>query len=134
MSYVRLSPPAKVIKELVETEREYISSLEELQQYQNELASSKVFSKDMMSQLFSNLNELLDFQRRFMVGMESTLNLGVAEQRIGQLFILNEEAFEVYYPFCVNRNNAKDFVLNRGEELNVRISSNGVLNSQSLNR
>ncbi|KAI8829554.1 hypothetical protein BJ741DRAFT_622700 [Chytriomyces cf. hyalinus JEL632] len=108
---------ARVIKELVETERAYIFSLEELQRYQNELASSKVFSKDMMSQLFSNLNELLDFQRRFMVGMESTLNLGVAEQRIGQLFILNEEAFEVYYPFCGNYENASDFVLNRGEEL-----------------
>ncbi|KAJ3224519.1 hypothetical protein HDU81_008494 [Chytriomyces hyalinus] len=108
---------ARVIKELIETERQYIFSLEELQRYQNELASREVFSKYEMNQLFSNLDELLDFQRRFMVGMESTLNLGVAEQRIGQLFILNEEAFEVYYPFCGNYENASDFVINRGEEL-----------------
>ncbi|ORY40088.1 hypothetical protein BCR33DRAFT_719503 [Rhizoclosmatium globosum] len=85
--------------------------------YQSELAATKVFSKDMMHQLFSNLNELVDFQRRFMVGMESTLNLGLAEQRIGQLFLLNEEAFEVYYPFCANYQTAQNFALMQGEEL-----------------
>ncbi|KAJ3051941.1 hypothetical protein HDU99_008285, partial [Rhizoclosmatium hyalinum] len=108
---------ARLIKELVETERAYIFSLEELQKYQSELAATKVFSKDMMHQLFSNLNELVDFQRRFMVGMESTLNLGLAEQRIGQLFLLNEEAFEVYYPFCANYQTAQNFALMQGEEL-----------------
>ncbi|KAI8612116.1 Dbl homology domain-containing protein [Chytriomyces sp. MP71] len=139
-----LDNKSRVIKELVETERAYIFSLEELQRYQNELGATKMFSKDMMQQLFSNLNELLDFQRRFMVGMESTLNLGVSEQRIGQLFVLNvsfilllqcpglrgltgdfssvetqEEAFEVYYPFCGNYQNASGFVLSHGDELKL---------------
>ncbi|KAJ3063573.1 hypothetical protein HDU98_000603 [Podochytrium sp. JEL0797] len=71
----------------------------------------------MMYGLFSNLNELLDFQRRFMVGMESTLNLGLVEQRIGQLFILNEEAFEVYFPFCGNYQVAQNAALAQAEDL-----------------
>ncbi|KAI9350264.1 hypothetical protein BDR26DRAFT_915184 [Obelidium mucronatum] len=108
---------SRLIKELVETERAYIFSLEELQRYQNELAATRVFSKDMMNALFSNLNELLDFQRRFMVGMESTLNLGLIEQRIGQLFIVNEESFEVYFPFCCNYQTAQMFALSQQEEL-----------------
>ncbi|KAJ3063574.1 hypothetical protein HDU98_000604 [Podochytrium sp. JEL0797] len=108
---------SRLIKELVETERAYIFSLEELQRYQNELAQTKVFSKDMMYGLFSNLNELLDFQRRFMVGMESTLNLGLVEQRIGQLFIHNEDAFEVYFPFCGNYQVAQNAALAQAEDL-----------------
>ncbi|KAJ3031209.1 UNVERIFIED_CONTAM: hypothetical protein HDU68_005815 [Siphonaria sp. JEL0065] len=108
---------SRLIKELVETERAYINSLEELQLYQNELAATKLFTKDMIAQLFSNLNEVLDFQRRFMVGMESTLNLSLVEQRIGQLFILNEDAFEVYFPFCGNYANAQTFAVAQQEEL-----------------
>ncbi|KAJ3391495.1 hypothetical protein HDU84_005870 [Entophlyctis sp. JEL0112] len=110
---------ARLIKELVETERAYIFSLEELQRYENELASSKIFSSEMVYMLFSNLDDLLDFQRRFMVGMESTVNLGVVEQRIGQLFILNEEAFEIYFPFCANYQNACNLVVAHTENLKM---------------
>ncbi|KAJ3141358.1 hypothetical protein HK100_007786 [Physocladia obscura] len=110
---------ARVIKEIVETERAYLFALEELQNYEHELTSARVFSLEMVNILFSNLDELLDFQRRFMVGMESTLNLGVVEQRIGQLFILNEEAFGVYFPFCRNYQNASNFALSQAEDLKL---------------
>ncbi|KAJ3120164.1 hypothetical protein HK100_012911 [Physocladia obscura] len=117
---------SRVIKEIVETERAYLFSLEELQRYEHELKTSKLLSSEMVVSLFSNLDELLDFQRRFVVGMESTFNLGVVEQRIGQLFILNgvkvetnerEEAFEVYFDFCRNYQRASDFALAQAEDL-----------------
>ncbi|KAI8612126.1 hypothetical protein BC830DRAFT_1138251 [Chytriomyces sp. MP71] len=108
---------SRLIKEIVTSERTFMVSLEELHRLQNELAASKIFSKDMMQQLFSNLNELLDFQRRFMVGIESTFNFGASEHRIGQLFLLNEEAFEVYFPYCGNYDMAAEFVLEHAEEL-----------------
>ncbi|KAJ3354331.1 hypothetical protein HDU83_005486 [Entophlyctis luteolus] len=93
---------SRLIKEIVETERAYIFALEELHRYEVELINTKVFVREMAEILFSNLDDLLDFQRRFMVGMESTVNLGVVEQRIGQLFILN---------------NATKFAVTEAEEL-----------------
>ncbi|KAJ3017791.1 UNVERIFIED_CONTAM: hypothetical protein HDU68_011481, partial [Siphonaria sp. JEL0065] len=108
---------SRLIKELIETERSYIASLELLQKYQNEVVNTKALTKEMMSILFSNLNELLDFQRRFMVAMEGTLHVGVTEHRLGQLFLLNEEAFEVYFPFCINYQTAQDFAASQDSEL-----------------
>ncbi|KAJ3287299.1 hypothetical protein HDU79_005808 [Rhizoclosmatium sp. JEL0117] len=82
-----------LLKELVETENAYIYALEELQKYEAELAASKVFSKDMIKSLFSNLNELVDFQRRFAIGLESTIRLGFDNQKIGELFTVNVMSF-----------------------------------------
>ncbi|KAJ3279390.1 hypothetical protein HDU79_000643, partial [Rhizoclosmatium sp. JEL0117] len=107
----------RLLKELVETENAYIYALEELQKYEAELAASKVFSKDMIKSLFSNLNELVDFQRRFAIGLESTIRLGFDYQKIGELFMVNEKAFEVYFPFCSNFQSSQNFVATQTEKL-----------------
>ncbi|KAJ3156672.1 hypothetical protein HDU86_003896 [Geranomyces michiganensis] len=93
---------AKVVAEMLNTERQYSTDLEKLQHYQRELQSQNIVPRDMILQLFANLDELLDFQRRFLLQMEATLSLPPAEQRLGQLFIQNEQAFSVYIPFCGN--------------------------------
>ncbi|TPX63017.1 hypothetical protein PhCBS80983_g00047 [Powellomyces hirtus] len=93
---------AKVVAEMLNTERMYSTDLEKLQRYQRELQSQNIVPRDMILQLFANLDELLDFQRRFLLQMEATLSLPANEQRVGQLFVQNEQAFSVYIPFCGN--------------------------------
>jgi cell division control protein 24 len=80
---------ARTIKELVDTERGYVNALEVLQRFQNAAIADKILSKENIRGMFSNLNDLVDFQRRFMLQMESTLVLQQKEQRIGLLFIQN---------------------------------------------
>ncbi|KAJ8329985.1 Guanine nucleotide exchange factor for Cdc42p [Batrachochytrium dendrobatidis] len=98
---------ARVVMELLETERLYITSLQELLTYENELLSNNsIVNKDMIYKIFANLPDLVDFQRRFLISMETTLSLPQMDQRIGALFINNEEGFSVYEPMCGNYDNA----------------------------
>ncbi|KAJ3328042.1 hypothetical protein HDU76_010694 [Blyttiomyces sp. JEL0837] len=108
---------SKLIKELIDTERAYIHALEQLQTYQKEVVLQKLLSKEQVYGVFSNLSDLLDFQRRFMVAMEATLTFSPNEQRIGLLFIQNEDAFSVYHPFCANYQYATTLVLEEMENL-----------------
>ncbi|KAJ1547950.1 hypothetical protein HK405_004562 [Cladochytrium tenue] len=108
---------SKLIKEMVDTERSYIASLEVLQRYMKECELLKVLTKDDSIAIFANLNELLDFQRRFVIAMESMLALPANEQRIGQLFIQHEVGFAVYHPFCSNYSYATQKILGMMEPL-----------------
>jgi cell division control protein 24 len=44
-------------------------------------------SADTIHLLFANLNQLVDFQRRFLIGVESIASQPSAEQRFGNLFV-----------------------------------------------
>ncbi|RKO99329.1 hypothetical protein CXG81DRAFT_14651, partial [Caulochytrium protostelioides] len=107
---------AKLVAEIVESERAYITKLELLQSYQQCLLSGRM-PKDVVQHIFANLDELVDFQRRFLVGMEATLSYPVSEQRLGGLFVQNEEAFGVYEPFCSNYEFACYTVLQERERI-----------------
>ncbi|KAJ3097831.1 hypothetical protein HDU97_004528 [Phlyctochytrium planicorne] len=109
---------SKLINELIDTERKYINDLEVIQNYKKEALHQNLLSKDDVHTLFGNLDELLDFQRRFLIAMESTLSLPANEQRIGQLFNLNEDYFAVYHSFCANYQFATNFALQETERLN----------------
>ncbi|KAG5460002.1 MAG: CDC24 calponin-domain-containing protein, partial [Olpidium bornovanus] len=61
----------KVVTELLETERKYVSDLEELQNYMRQLQQADVVSQETIRWLFVNLNSLVDFQRRFLIGIEA---------------------------------------------------------------
>ncbi|TPX35050.1 hypothetical protein SmJEL517_g02390 [Synchytrium microbalum] len=90
------------IAELLSTERSYVASLEELQAYQNTVYQRKLVSTEVGRSIFANLNELIDFQRRFLSALESALARSNNEQRIGAVFIDHEDGFKVYGPYCVN--------------------------------
>ena len=49
--------------------------------------SLDLLTGDEVLTIFANLEQLLDFQRRFLISMESTLSQPQQEQRIGMLFI-----------------------------------------------
>lgn len=103
---------AKQIKELLETERSYVRDLELMRTYKNEAEFKRVISKDKALKLFANIDDLVDFQRRFLIGLESTLALPVKEQRIGKWFSTNEENFSVYDAYCANQESASEMAVN----------------------
>ncbi|KAF0499383.1 RhoGEF-domain-containing protein [Gigaspora margarita] len=102
---------ARVVHELLETERKYVQDMEALQNYARELRRQDIVSADTIHLLFANLNQLVDFQRRFLIGVEATSSASPEEQRFGTLFIQMEENFAVYEPFCANYVSASDLVI-----------------------
>lgn len=88
------------------TERKYVADLELLLEYQNELQASGALSADTIHYLFPNLNVLIDFQRRFLIGIEYHARLPPKEQLVGSVFINFKEGFEVYEGFALNQKKA----------------------------
>lgn len=101
----------KVIKELILTEREYVASLEKLMEFRNELQAKNLLNRDTIHLLFANLPQLVEFQRRFLIGVEVLVTLPEEKQQFGALFTRMEEGFEVYEPFCANFAYANELAL-----------------------
>ena len=101
---------AKVIRELLTTERKYVQDLEVLQNYARALAQYDILPPDTLHNLFGNLNKLVDVQRRFLICVEENVRRPPDEQHFGHVFMTMEEDFTVYEPFCANYNLALDLI------------------------
>ncbi|WBW73077.1 RhoGEF Scd1 [Schizosaccharomyces osmophilus] len=107
----------RVLAEIYETELKYIQDLEYLSDFMTTLQQRKVLSLETILKIFTNLNEILDFQRRFLVGLEMNLSLPPHEQRIGALFLALEERFSVYQVFCLNFPTAQQLIIDNQAQL-----------------
>lgn len=92
----------RVVAELLETERKYVHDLEILQQYASALAQHAILPPDTLYLLFSNLHQLVDVQRRFLICVEENARRAPEEQHFGHVFRSMEADFSVYEPFCAN--------------------------------
>lgn len=92
-----------VIHELVQTERTYVQHLEMLQEFKKVVEEQGVIPGDAVHDIFLNLNQLLDFQRRFLIRVEQTNDKSEDEQNWGSLFVLYKDAFKVYEPYIANQ-------------------------------
>ncbi len=101
---------AKVIRELLTTERKYVQDLEVLQNYARALAQYDILPPDTLHNLFGNLNKLVDVQRRFLICVEENVRRPPDEQHFGHVFMTMEDDFAVYEPFCANYNLALDLI------------------------
>ncbi|KNZ58869.1 hypothetical protein VP01_1844g4 [Puccinia sorghi] len=99
---VAMDDRARVVKEILESERKYVQDLEVLQNYQRALLQREILPSDQIRALFINLDSLVDFQRRFLIGVEANARLPPDEQRFGHLFSSFEDSFSCYEPFCAN--------------------------------
>ncbi|QSL66988.1 hypothetical protein MERGE_001375 [Pneumocystis wakefieldiae] len=86
--------------------------------YMHALQSNEIVSADTIHLLFANLNMLVDFQRRFLIGIEANSALHPEHQRFGALFIQMEESFSIYEPFCSNYTYASDLAIEEISKLN----------------
>ncbi|KAI9821349.1 MAG: hypothetical protein M1826_000720 [Phylliscum demangeonii] len=100
-----------VVAELVDTERKYVQDLEALQQFKLALQQKGEVTGDKIHAIFLNLNALLDFQRRFLIRIETTNSLPEAQQNWGQLFIQSQASFRVYEPYMANQRHADEQAL-----------------------
>ncbi|KAL0956698.1 hypothetical protein HGRIS_002821 [Hohenbuehelia grisea] len=106
-----------IIREMVETERKYVQDLEVMQNYANALAQGNVIDQDTIHLLFPNLNKLLNFQRKFLIRLESIAEMAWPDQRWGVLFLDSEEEFVVYEPYCANYTMASELMLANEQNL-----------------
>ncbi|KAF9432484.1 hypothetical protein BGZ76_010721 [Entomortierella beljakovae] len=109
---------AKVVNEILETERTFVQDLESLQAYMRALqADGTVISPESVHLIFANLNALVDFQRRFLIAVETNAAYSPQDQNFGQVFLQHEDAFAVYEPFCANFNEASKLILSEAPKL-----------------
>ncbi|KAJ7852852.1 Pleckstrin homology domain-containing protein [Mycena leptocephala] len=92
-----------IIRELVETERKYGKDIELMHKYATVLSQSNWIDDNIRLSLFPNMNELFNFQRKFLIRLEATAELAWQDQNWGQHFLEAEKEFsEVYAPYCAN--------------------------------
>ncbi|KAJ1662198.1 Guanine nucleotide exchange factor for Cdc42p [Coemansia sp. RSA 1813] len=119
----QLGPPQdnrdRVVKEFVETERRYVQDLELLQGYMEEVHKKNIISSDSLRYIFANLNSLVDFQRRFLIGVEANASQPPEDQHFGAVFINMKEGFMVYEPYCANYARASKLCVAEEDSLRV---------------
>lgn len=111
-----------VIKEILDTERSYVNDLELLQAYSNEVDydKNKQFATIVLVEIFGNINQLVDFQRRFLLEMERILFDGMNLHGLAELFnrFTNEDnPFLVYHTYCSNFPTARQAIIEYKDKL-----------------
>jgi cell division control protein 24 len=95
-----------VVRELVDTERKYVQDLENLHELKRVIEQKGVITGDVVHDIFLNINAILDFQRRFLIRIETTNSQPDSRQEWGLTFVNYEEAFSIYQPFIANQRKA----------------------------
>jgi cell division control protein 24 len=95
-----------IIRELVDTERKYVQDLENLHDLKKALLDKAIIPGDVAYKIFLNLHNILDFQRRFLIRVETTNSMPQSTQQWGAPFVINEEEFDIYTPFIANQRKA----------------------------
>ncbi|KAI9730775.1 MAG: hypothetical protein M1818_008055 [Claussenomyces sp. TS43310] len=95
-----------VVKEFVDTERKYVQDLENLHELKKVIEQKGVITGDVVHDIFLNINAILDFQRRFLIKIETTNSQQESRQEWGLPFVNYEEAFSIYQPFIANQRKA----------------------------
>ncbi|KUI73945.1 Rho guanine nucleotide exchange factor scd1 [Cytospora mali] len=96
-----------IIRELVDTERKYVQDLENLHDLKKTLEQKGAISGDVAHSIFLNINSILDFQRRFLIRVETTNSMPPARQEWGSPFVAYEDSFNTtYQPFIANQRKA----------------------------
>ncbi|KAK7206137.1 hypothetical protein BZA70DRAFT_294438 [Myxozyma melibiosi] len=108
---------SKVVQELLQTERRYVQDLERLHVYMKQLQHEEIVSADTIHFLFPNLNALVDFQRKFLVGVETNARMPQSQQRFGALFLSAELAFAVYETYASQQKRASDLAIHEAPKL-----------------
>lgn len=95
-----------VIQEMVNTERKYVQDLENLHDLKKQIEQNGVVPGDVVHEIFLNINAILDFQRRFLIKIETTNSQPQGQQQWGAPFVNYEESFNIYKPFIANQRKA----------------------------
>jgi cell division control protein 24 len=107
----------KTVQELVNSERSYVQEIEILERFSVEILNADLVSPETVYSIFSNLRQILDFQRKFLIKLETEFEpideMGPdawTEGRWGRPFVDMEKEFAVYGPYCANFMDAQKVV------------------------
>ena len=99
----KLTKKDHILKELVETERDYVHHLQNLLALKRELEETGALNGDTSHQIFFNIGELLDYAQRFLINMEQCYAMPPEKQNWGELFMRNAVGLEKYEQFIANQ-------------------------------
>ena len=90
-----------------------------LQNYQHTLLQRAILPSAQIHALFINLDSLVEFQQRFLIGIVANAHLAPDQQRFGRLFTSLKDSFSCYERFCANFASASQIALNEDIALTV---------------
>jgi cell division control protein 24 len=108
-----------VVRELVDTERKYVQDLENLHELKKTIEQKGVITGDVIHDIFLNINAILDFQRRFLIRIETTNSQADERQEWGLPFAYYEDAFNIYQPFIANQRKAADIAKREFDKISL---------------
>ncbi|TEY43934.1 hypothetical protein BOTCAL_0360g00080 [Botryotinia calthae] len=115
----KMSYRQHVVRELVDTERKYVQDLENLHELKKTIEQKGVIAGDVVHDIFLNINAILDFQRRFLIKIETTNSQPVDKQEWGLPFRNYEEAFGIYQPFIANQRKAASIAMDNFDKITM---------------
>lgn len=100
---------ANVILELINSERDFVKHLKDVVEGYLYPARRhpEIFTGDRINTIFSNIEQLYEFQRKFLESLELCIVWDdLASSRVGNCFLEYEKGFSVYHHYCNNHPNA----------------------------
>lgn len=100
---------ANVILELINSERDYVKHLKDVVEGYLYPARRhpEIFTGERINTIFSNIEQIYEFQRKFLDSLESCINRDdLAASEVGHCFLEYENGFSVYHYYCNNHPNA----------------------------
>lgn len=100
---------ANVVLELINSERDFVKHLRDVVEGYLYPARRhpEIFTGERVNTIFSNIEQLYEFQRKFLESLELCINWDdLAGSEVGKCFLQYENGFSVYHYYCNNHPNA----------------------------
>lgn len=98
-----------VVLELINSERDFVKHLRDVVEGYLYPARRhpEIFTGERINTIFANIEQLYEFQRKFLESLESNINWDdLAKSEVGRCFLEYEKGFSVYHHYCNNHPNA----------------------------
>lgn len=100
---------ANVVLELINSERDFVKHLKDVVEGYLYPARRhpEIFTGERINTIFSNIEQLYEFQRKFLESLERCIDWDdLAQSEVGQCFLEYQSGFDVYHHYCNNHPNA----------------------------
>lgn len=100
---------ANVVLELINSERDFVKHLQDVVEGYLYPARRhpEIFTGERINTIFSNIEQLYEFQRQFLDSLETCINWDdLAASEVGEVFLRFGKGFSVYHHYCNNHPNA----------------------------